>query len=416
MNRAHARLALISGILMLALGGINYLSFYPLLVEPDEPQVYGAPLLRADGAAVVLLVDTGAIRDAGSTGSFSATDWSYGWLNLLLQEEKRFDILDVTSNVDLSRYQLAIFTRSAAPAAPALLRQSHPLRVVIETPPAATLDSLTGGAVTRDAAPLTVHLDEFDFDVVTDPLTGDDLRPALTLSGETLATEFTRNDQTVIFTAFDFGALAVETQQGRPNDDFSVTPHVSKKTGRYPLVTSDLVADSSYFERFTPFFDLFEHRFWSALSGGRPATPLWDNSPRGAFVMSHDEEGVGRHAAWMAQQENRWGVRSATLVTPAAVDSAALAAIYQAGGEVGLHVDKYSYFDRPGLPGLRPLRTVFPVAEQIRRLKDRGARELVVNRTHWLQWSDHYTKPLRILAAAGVQLDLSYGPLSGALV
>ena len=91
-----ANIALLAGILGSLLMVVNYLSHYPIVLTPDEPELYGEPLLRNVGSEVALVVDTAEIRSAGASGSFSATDWSYGWMNLLLQEEKRIDIFDET--------------------------------------------------------------------------------------------------------------------------------------------------------------------------------------------------------------------------------------------------------------------------------------------------------------------------------
>ena len=453
------KIVFLSGLTMVALAAVNYISFYPVYVTADEPEVFGAPFLASSGQSVALVVDTAEIRQAGSSGRFSQTDWSFGWMNLLLQESRRYDIVDMSelqAQEKPGAHRIWIFTRSAmrghfAGKLSAILdtisqwgSQSggdnraigteEPV-IYLEAPDtlsaaSETVSSLLGNKVTpRTFTRLTriqrashfgmPTVSEFKLscDGIVSTVAPPQSQVLLEFDSSAVLYETHRNSLRVLLATFDFGQLAVTIQQGRPNEDFSVRPHITKRTGLQPLVSSDLCADSSYYKTFTPFFDLFEHALFSLISGADSVRPLFPESSHGAFVMSHDEEGMGDKASWMAEQEQRWGVTSATLVTPAAITSRGLKTIVSSGGEVGLHVDQYSFFKHPGLPGLRPLRVENSIAEQKRILEgrlwdsSRTFTDITINRNHWLLWSQNYIGMFRKLAAAGIRLDLTYGPI-----
>jgi hypothetical protein len=415
-----ANIALLAGILGSLLMVVNYLSHYPIALTPDEPELYGEPLLRNVGSDVALVVDTAEIRSAGASGSFSATDWSYGWINLLLQEEKRFDIIDASSSTEplFENVEVLIVTKSVT-------QSVAPCKgtTLYELPNAQTLKNLTAGAISIAAEPRKQYLSHYATSTQLYAISLDTTRAKAlwALDGITVLAEMIIGDSRIQVSGFDFGEFAVRVQQGQPNDDFSVTPRIAKKTGMLPLVSGDLVSDSAHYERFEPFFDRFEHDFWSKINLSRTTVSLFDDSPRGAFVMSHDEEGIGNDAAWQPTQEQRWGVKSTVFVTPAAVTATGIKKMIKAGAEVGLHPDQYSHFIRPGLPGLRPLNVKLPIIDQKSMIESTRRNSvdtpwIHVSRNHWLLWDDHYTSPLRKLAAAGISLDLSYGPLGDGLV
>ncbi len=454
--RVRWKIIFLSGLALIVLAVGNYFSFYPVYVTADEPEVFGAPFLVSSGQRVALVVDTAVIRKAGSSGRFSQTDWSFGWMNLLLQESRTYDIVDMSelqAQEKLAEHRIWIFTRSAMRGHFAdnlnatldrisqtgggeasgsdedetviYLEAPDTLSAANETVSALlgakvtprTFTRLTGMQSANHASMSAVAEFKLSCDGIVSTLAPPQSKILLEFDSSAVLYETHRNSLRVLLATFDFGQLAVTIQQGRPNEDFSVSPHITKRTGLLPLVSSDLCADSSYYKTFIPFFDLFEHALFSLISGQDSVRPLFSQSSHGAFVMSHDEEGMGDKASWMAEQEQRWGVTSATLVTPAAITSRGLQAIVSSGGEVGMHVDQYSFFKRPGLPGLRPFRVEYAIAEQKRilegRLGDSSATsaDITINRNHWLLWSQNYTGMFRKLAAAGIRLDLTYGPI-----
>ncbi|MBN4076417.1 hypothetical protein JYT16_01740 [Gemmatimonas aurantiaca] len=419
-----ANIALLFGLFGVLLAVVNYYTKYPITISASEAEVYGEPLLRSVNCEVALIVDTSAIRLAGQSGRFSKTDWSYGWLNLLLQEEKRFDILDVldvsnSTEAPTSNNQIMIVTLSVTtPLA------NNAQTILYELPSQPTLDALAPGALSIGADKQSVFSTTYGMQLELFPLSIDtsqaealwDIEGHIVLARLHSTAEM--GSKRTLVSGFDFGALAVRVQQGLPNDDFSVSPRITKRTGLLPLVTGDLVADSAHYERFEPFFDRFEHDYWQKITGGREQKKLFADSPHGAFIMSHDEEGIGDRAAWQPEQEQRWGVQSTVFVTPAAITQVGLQRMRNAGAEIGLHTDQYSYFERPGLPGLRPFRRVIAISDQRAHLEGLAPNNagLHINRNHWLLWDNHYTAPLRKLAGAGITFDLSYGPLGEGLI
>ncbi len=434
-----AKLSVIFGAMLLTLAAVNYFSFYPILQSVEEQERFGEPFLSNSGESITLVVDTTMIRALGKSGSFSQTDWSYGWINLLLQEARRYDVIDISalnSAGDINHGKIWIFTRSAISGDTDQqvktfldkLEQSNVEEAVVYLEAPDTLAAgneviqqlIGAGYHARHYSRLTqTPLAEFNLScdglaAVTAP---SGFQPMLKFNDTPVLWQGQRKGIRLLLGVFNFGELAVTIQQGRPNDDFSVTPRITKRTGLLPIVSSDLCADSSYYMQLTPFFDNFEHLLFEIIFGAPSYAPLFAGSPDGAFIMSHDEEGMGDKSAWMARQERLWGVTSATLVTPAAITSKGIEEILKAGGELALHTDQYSYFKRPGLPGLRPIKKNHSLADQKRSLEQLAPRGLVdslsssINRNHWLIWSGNYTGMMRKLAGAGINLDLTYGPI-----
>ncbi len=446
-----AKLILLLALILVAVAITNYFSFYPIHRAADEPEVFGEVFLANSSYPIALVVDTSVIRQSGKSGKFSKTDWSYGWINLLLQESRQYDVIDISelnSEENHAFRSIWIFTRSALAgsasdelsalldslAKGARANQSREEVVVyLEAPDTLSAKNLTVMSLLGEKVESTKYsqltqiqlpseftgptVPEFRFEC--DGLVASDAKSRLVtlISFDSLPVlrEERRLGLRILVATFDFGQMAVTIQQGKPNDDFSVTAKIKKRTGLLPIVSSDLCADSSYYFGFTPFFDLFEHGLFALISGQVSNAPLFESSPKGAFIMSHDEEGMGDKSAWMARQEQIWGVTSATLVTPAAITEKGLSEIISAGGEVGLHIDQYSYFKRPGLPGLRPVKIEYSIIEQKKSLQalmpSPKDSKISINRNHWLLWSENYTGMLRKLAGAGVRLDLSYGPI-----
>ena len=447
--KALQRLALIGGILAFVGVGTHYLSQRPIVMEATEPEVHGQPWLRNGDAPVALVVDTSIVAANGRSGSFGKTDWSYGWFNLLLQEAPNFDILDVSQIRDtaaLNRRRTIIFTRSATSGmSPGRTNWADAdwwralsdsgRTVYFELPP----NEFTGWAALDDSI-LRLERQGQTFNQVS-YLLGPDTstlsipcfrlrasgaRFAPLAAGVTIRMAMDSAPTLVesrlgvaraLVAGFDFGALAVTVQQGRPENDFSVRPRVNKRDGALPLVTADLCADSSYRNTFQPFFDQFEEVLYAIIDPQAPEPTLIDSSPR-VFVMSHDEEAMGDRAVWMARQERLWGVTSSYFVIPSNMTAAGYRALDSAGVEYALHADKYSLFDRPGLPGARPIAREVSFSEQASRLISVGTDTAAhrINRNHWLTWTDRYTENFRRLAAAGVRLDCSYGPLGAEVV
>ncbi len=445
MRTRHLPLSLVAklvfslGLVALGLAAVNYFSFYPISQLVEEREVFGEPFLSNSAETIALVVDTATIRESGKSGRFSQTDWSYGWINLLLQETRRYDVIDISelnSVLSFGSCKTWIFSRSATSGDTDgivkdfldKLEKSNAGDVVVylEAPDALSAKNkavapLLGGAfqMHRYSRMTEVRFSEFNLscDGLISVSTPSGFQPMLEFDDTPVLWEGQRNGLSLLLGVFNFGQLAVTIQQGRPNDDFSVTPRITKRTGLQPVVSSDLCADSSYYMQLSPFFDNFEHNFFEIITGAPSHTPLFADSPDGAFVMSHDEEGMGDKSAWMARQERLWGVTSATLVTPAAISSRGVQDIIEAGGELALHADQYSYFRRPGLPGLRPIKKNYSLAEQKRSLEHLTPKALgdslssSINRNHWLIWSENYTGMMRKLAGADILLDLTYGPI-----
>ncbi len=171
-----------------------------------------------------------------------------------------------------------------------------------------------------------------------------------------------------------------------------------------------------------------EDRTRRAKSDALPAWWWYPEEAGGAFLMSHDEEGFGGRAAWMAEAGAGWQCPTTNFIVPSpAITQEDLERYQRIDAEIALHYvlpgtqgedypgsgfDEEGRFQSFGLWKVRPVRRLFSPLEQRRWLAERspGRTPASASRTHFLAWTDGYTDLFHALASADIAIDSSYGP------
>jgi hypothetical protein len=444
----------IAGLLLLLTGAalfqLRRLDANPYLLPPrwDGPPPSLPDVLRDAEAAIV--IDPTGIQGT-STGRFSDRDFSGAWWNWLTQEIGPGAVLtpDALTPARLESIRLLVLTRSAAHAP--TVEQLAAVHGVVDRGGAVLLElpapgweglsgvalsgpEVTGGRLTHAAFALTAE-EQAAFALLELPArhrvasaTTADTSAVLEVDGSPVAFLRRLGPGRVLTLAIDLGQLWQTLQQGRPDDDQRVRnryPDIQS----LPLETSDMVADRALLKLETPVADVLEDGLFRLLSD-EIALPSWWLFPRtapGALLITHDEEGMGSKASWMAEADHAQGCTSTNFLVPSpALRGDDLSVYRDAAAEIGLHYvlpgpdgedypgsgfDLEGRFETYGLWKLQPLRRLLTPAEQWRWLDARNPGLLArVSRTHFLAWTRGYTDLFAGLVAAGIRLDSSYGP------
>lgn len=419
-----------------------------LLAPPvSEPELSGSPALYGGEADALLVVSHEAILRAAKEGRFEAALWSYAWLNLLEQEFGRPAVADV-EGLRASQFEgrrLVVLTRSATLAAPAeglseaLGRFADAGGVVLLEMPGGDWAGLAGVVLTEGlvnpaartwrGAPLELEalppsLRDLpgpsnsgpDLPLLRDMpvhtwlklglMQDRDVRSLGRLAGQPALYWRPRGRGAVLTLPFDLGFQIQSLQQGTPGGPGWTVP---ESAGLIPglVETQDLVASPSMLDNPVPFADLLEGWMASMVEDAGGALPSWWRFPYpfdGVLAVSHDEEeqglvGFGRlHAL-----ENSLDVRATVFVLPGEdlgrrwPDSA---------DDVELHWNRF-------MQGQWPPYRSSSLAEQVAQVgRVRGTAPRLC-RIHYLAWGSDYAAPFRRMAAAGLELDTSYGPNRG---
>lgn len=474
------------------LAAIAIVGFNALRIPIGAPTPEQRPGWPAGGeSAAALVVDRARLaREAKAPPPFSRRDWSLAWLNTLGQEIGPAALLEVAAldsaghePARLERFGLIVLSRGAsarletAPAATlaALARWVEAGGALVAELPGPALAELTGLAftppagteppagATAGAAKAAARPDEGlpparlwrdlrgapDFlptrpGLARLPLHTRLRAPSATAAGvETLATlegqpfvcARPRGAGLVLSVCADFGLFLTATQQGLPQEDYTVV-------NRYPeilpneLKTADLMPDLAYHDNDVPIADLLERAIVQYARAGAgvpvPALWYWPDGALGVYLMTHDDEARGARAEWMPADETARGVPSTCYyIATWGLDGASLGRVAAGGHTVGLHwvrgTADYAMRETWPLPKLGPFLREVTLPGQTARLRralaavtpggagaghgaDSGAAAVRHCRLHYLLWDGRWARTFAQLAAAGYELDSSYGP------
>ncbi len=413
------------------------------LPDPVGTRHSGQPFRAESLGDALVVVSHRALHQAAKARNFDQALWSHAWAGLLEQELGAPSVLDLEdlSPGHLGQARLIVFTRSATgqEPAPELLRAirqaaEEGTAVVLEMPSAGWSD-LSG--VVLSPAPVNLQgsfwrgqLLEFEefpasleggvagsslrelrrIPVFTWLVQGRALEPTVRalgrLSGQPLLYVRPEGRGFVLTLGFDLACQVHALQQGAPGGPGFVVP---ESRGLIPGLSEsqDLVLDLGLLDNRVPYADLLEG--WIVAMAEQAAGPLpgWWRFPfadDGVAVLSHDEEGRGREAfRELEALQARLGIPS----TVFALAGRNLPQLWSEGAEdLELHWNRFLAGDFP--PYERP-----DLRAQVARLQAvRGTRPRL-NRTHFLAWGREYTEPFQQMAAAGLELDSTYGPNRG---
>jgi hypothetical protein len=227
----------------------------------------------------------------------------------------------------------------------------------------------------------------------------------------------------VVTVLCDFGLFLVATQQGRPEEDYTVVNRYTEYLAP-DLKTADLMADGAYRDNDVPLADLLEQALIDHVRARVfvPALCRWPDGAPGVYLMTHDDESRGARAQWMLDDEKARSVPSTIYYIPTSQlsrpgpDRDSVRKVAGEGHAVGLHWvrghGEYALRRLVGLPKLGPFMKEIVLPGQAARVADALPDHARVRHTriHYLLWDTEWARPFAQLAAAGIELDSSYGP------
>ncbi len=423
-----------------------------IVPEPEQKEMKGRSDLHRCRGDVLLVVDEHVIAASGKLESFEYQNWSYAWLNFLdYAFGSNYAVVssETLGKDDLSQRRLIILTNSAV-ASPPVAATLEKLRVfaqsggmVILEQPGRGWRPLSGVRLADDyintgvgsargrqlcyenlpRGPQGGDLASFGADVADTPFCS--LVKAADAVDIGVLSQGTFFDHHLLYSrslgrgwvvslAFSLGLQLQGLQQGAP---CGPGWQVREATGMVPglVETQDLALQHDLIDCNVPYADIFKDWLADFCSAGLGAWPRLYHLPYdydGLLAVTHDDENLGPQAfrrLW--ELEEREHIRS-TLFTICLDEGEGQRwhPTQLRGHEVarqacafGLHW--YRFWPFPTLQeqlgyGWRGWGG------------NRGPRE-VYSRIHFLHWGKSYAKPMRVLAAAGVALDSSYGPNCG---
>ncbi len=406
-------------------------------------QQAGSVLTRPGPADALVVVSRRALSRAAEAADFDSALRSYAWVGLLEQELGTSAVLDVDDlrAEDLQARRVVVFTRSATidspppgvlEAARSVAREGAAILLELPTSGWSSLSGLVLGPAPANPRGRVWRGQPLEFQEFPGSLRGAQMGPSLAvlrempvftwiaqglmhdgsvrtlgrLSGQPLVYARPEGRGQVLSLGFDLACQVQALQQGAPaGPGFTVT----ERNGLVPgLVESqDLVLGPTMLDSVVPCADLLEG--WMADLAEDAAGPLpgWWRFPfacDGLAVLSHDEEGRGREAfADLWALEARLGAPSTTFV----LTGRDLPQLWpDPSRNLQLHWNRF-------MAGSWPPYEWLDLAGQVARLRAlRGSRSLL-NRNHYLAWGQEYDEPFRQMAAAGLELDSTYGPNRG---
>ncbi len=418
---------------------LAYLHHNPIELSSEDREMPGTLITLDAVSDFLLVVDYDNMNPAPD--AFESIDFSLAWLNTLQQEVGPVALIDAPSipERDLGRYRVVVLTRSAASNSSWLPKLKGYVDrggvLILEMPTGALREAFSadgqGGlrapqritqAVGLEADALSA-LEPLQLSTITrligsaGPL--DKAETLMTMDGVPVVYRKRLGAGWVITVDFDYGMLLTAIQQGRPIEGF----RVRNVRGSSAIETADLAIQEELVTSTVPIADLIE-RFmvYGVIDLCYPVIGFWPflDGSDGAFVVTHDERGMGDRAAWMAEHESGFSASSSYFIRlPGTVTGDGLNYLTSLGVDVALEWDRDldgggAY--RPlGLLGIQPLRKALTLAEQGDLLRERATDlpHLLTVRSRDHLWGRAWTQPFRIMAAYDLRADASYAPPPG---
>ncbi len=438
----------VAGLLVILLLWPRTHRYVPVLLSlflagPGGARTAGAPVYRAGPADALVVVSRRALSRAAEAADFDSTLWSYAWVGLVEQEFGSPAVVDLDDlrAGDLTARRLVVFTRSATVGTPSpetlaaartAARQGAALILELPGPDWSALSGLVLGPVPANPRGRVWRGQPLEFQDFPGTLAGAPMRPSLALlqempvftwmaqglmqegsvrglgrlSGQNLVYVRPEGRGQVLSLGFDLACQVQALQQGAPSGPgFTVT----ERQGLVPgLVESqDLVLGPTMLDNPVPYADLLEGWVADLAEDAAGPVPGWWRFPYaydGVAALSHDEEGLGQEAftdLWAL--EARSGVPSTSFV----LAGRDLAQRWpEPPQNLQMHWNRF-------MAGSWPPYEWPDLAGQVARLQSWQGRRPRLNRNHYLAWSEDYADPFRQMAAAGLDLDSTYGPNRG---
>ncbi len=346
------------------------LEFRPIQLVPVEAEL-AAPrptASTAGGAGVVLIADPDAVAARWSE-RFEECDWAFGWASWIEQEFGQWTLC-APGALGIAEAAIVVVPEYAWQDLDATDRAELQQRIA------------GGGLVIAEAPPADIEVTATGW-IVVEP---------------------------------GFAASIVRAQQGWWAPGADVPPHVGVEPGL--LQPQSLLEPGAPELTYEPTVDVRERALRRRVDGLRPVPGFWahpDAAP--AFVaVTVDEENFGDRSAWIARAFTDQEVASTTFVIPDAMTAAGVTALAEAGSVQQLHWNRGFFhvapIERWGIGPYHPIERRLSLVEQRDALRTLGGcdGELLMNRNHGLVWDPEFGRTFRMLHAAGIEVDSTYGP------
>lgn len=409
-----------------ALGILNQ---SPLPVDVDFPAEEPVELTREAPADVVVVIDWAAIRSSPNT--FSKRDFSAAWINTLEQEVGPVTIATPnTLNAKvLDEARIIILTASVAknvpPAITKTLRDlalAGRLLVVVERPQGELRERFAANGKVgpqrakkiswlRDVEdPTRQHLTDATVDIEfigsTTPKEG--ATTWMSVDGAPVVYSTPVGQGHVVIVDFDFGEFLVATQQGRPQEDFTLkaNPPTTTELATLPAGQRFPIADAV--ERF------LVHGVFSRLM---PLPVFWPfpAGAEGVVLGSRTDHVLGNGGAWMLRYEASRKASSTLLSTvDSGFNTEGRDKVEKMGGEVGLlwrmQGTSAAAMESFGIGPLQPFARPVTLEAQVAAFESQTGGKPISGATFDQLWSRDWATPLQAFSSQGIRLDLSYTP------
>jgi hypothetical protein len=413
------------------------LNFHRIPVGARTPETFPEWPAGTKSPAALVVSRARLEAQAASPPAFSERDWSLAWLNTLEQEIGPCGLLDVgdVSEAGIEDRALLVLSAStrgklgdeARAALDAWVRAGGALIVELPDPALSSLTGLDRPSAAGRAAParplraaasfLPARAGLGDLPIYTRRSSV----AARAAHGEILA--WLEDDPAVfaqslgrgwvVSVLFDFGLFLTATQQGRPEEDYTVESR-HEEILRPQRKSADLMVSIEFHDNAVPVADLLERALiqWVRQRTVIPAFWYWPDGAPGVYLMTHDDEAFGAKAEWMPADETARGVPSTCFyIGTGTTDPASLARVHDGGHSIGIHWDR-EMREVEGLRYAGPWLREISIERQVARLRGRLPDSVAVrvSRTHYLLWDESYARTFAQLAALGIEMDSSYGP------
>jgi hypothetical protein len=431
-------------LLVLGALGVRWLQGRPLRLDPaPEPRQVARPSPPLAGQLAPVLVVLPAVAETTSLTDFP---WDRMWLNAAEQEigPLRTASADTLSRIDMDPCEWVIIPRHAAsqvdPAQAQFVRTwVEDGGVLLLEQPEGPWQALVGHTLTGVRRMDTRRITAFDGAVVrgslrddlitmplrsslmvwapTDLARGRDYEVVMEVDGQPAVLQRTIGRGKVFVVLFDAGQALGVMQQGLPEEDLTLR---STDTTLPPGMgaTISLVSHAGLRTARVPYADLLERNLFYLLDQERPVGRLWlhPGRHRGALLVGHSEAGFGDRAEFMARWEHEAGHRSTTWAVAGSLTPESLARFGRWGSDVQLQWVHsrlpFAPVARWGVGRFRPFSRPMLLVEQVRQMDQDLIPYGPVRITRALDglWPTAWLDGFRQLDAAGVAMDVSYGP------
>ena len=436
LNRdALIRLVFWGSVLLAAF--LYYLQQDPIRLDSEEALASGYALVLEAKSDVALVIDYSSYPEEATR--FDEIDFSLAWLNTLQQEIGPVALFDAQElqEVDLGGFRMVFLTRSAASNEALLPKlQSYVDRgglLILELPSGSIREAFSADGLGGDRDPqkitnalgleneLMAALGELPLSTrligSSGPLDG--AETLLTIDGVPVIYCKTVGAGHALTFDFDYGMLLTAIQQGQPSDEL----RVRNRRGSEAVETADLPAEDRLIDLDIAAADLLE-RFviYGAVGRYYPVVGFWPyfDSMDGAFLVSHDEHGMGDAAAWMAEYEAEFSGSSSYFIrAPGEMTQVGLETLHGLGVDVAVewnrHFDEGGLYRPVGVLGVEPFERALSLDEQIESLLGiyDNLPALVTVRSFNNLWGRDWAKPFQTMHAAELRADASYAPPRG---